>query len=196
MSNALTSKQISNEHENFKQFASTLAKLVKKILLEFYNPAGKSLSGQMLKFATHMVYYVVNGRPAEEIFAMTKASLQSKNTTKVTGYIGQQDFEQSQKNHVRRSSSFNMMASQSCSSLNYSQQSETSFEGSSLHLNESNSSINRSSSKNNEMLALRENFMIQSSEKSARKFGSESNLNKAKSSSSSSLMKAKRQISF
>lgn len=138
-----------------------------------------------MKFATHMVYYVLNGRASDEIYKSTKELLQTKNSQKLTGFMGQQECDQ----RMVQKLSLQSLNSQSCSSLSYSQQSsENSFGESSAALGGSNSSLNRSS------LALRENF--QSGEKSNRKFGSESNLNASKSSSSLNLMKAKRQISF
>lgn len=175
-----------------------LAKLVKKAFIEFYNPSVRSISAQFAKFANFMVSYVIQGRPANEIYAMMAHSMQSKNATRLTGYIAQQDFDR--QCIVRKNSSL-MLMSESCSSLNISQQSENSFDGGSMNsskLSISNTSLNRSSSKNNEMLALRENFLGLSNEKSAKKFsGSDSNLNRlVKSTSSSNLMKAKRQISF
>lgn len=157
------------------------------------------MSEQLTKFAAHMVFYVIQGRTFDEIYNLTKTSIQSKNTTKVSGYIGQQDYERNKQFMTRKNSSL-LFSSQSCSSLNMSQQSENSFDGHSLNsskLSESNSSFNQSSSKNNELLVLRENLMSTSGDKSARKFsGSDSNLNRPKSNSSTNLMKAKRQISF
>lgn len=152
-----------------------------------------------MKFATHMVFYVIQGRASDEIYTLTRTLLQSKNTTKVSGYIAQQDYERNKQFLIRKNSSLLFM-SQSCTSLNQSQQSENSYDGNSLNsskLSESSSSINRSSSKNNELLVLRENLIATNGDKSARKFGgSESNLLRTKSNSSSNLMKAKRQISF
>jgi hypothetical protein len=185
----LTSKKVSNEHEKFKEFASTLTRLVKNIFIEFYNPAIKSISDQLMKFANQMVFYVIQGQDYVEIHKMTRLSLLTKNSTKVSGYVSQQDYD-------RRKSSSLLLLSQSCSSsLNLS---DNSLNSSRL----SNSSLNRSTSKNNESIALRENFMSQSSEKSARKFGgSDSNINlnrppSAATTPSTNLMKAKRQISF
>lgn len=190
-------KQISKEHEKFKEYATLLATLVKKIFIEFYDPANKSLSNQMAKFSNHMVYFVIQGQSKEDILRTTRLHLQSKMTTKVSGYIAPQDYERNKQYFFRKSNSL-LLASQSYSSLNVAQCSESSFEdyaSSSSRLAPSNSSINLSSSKNNELGVLRENF--QSSAHSAKKFsGSESSLNRAKSNSSSSLMKAKRQISF
>jgi hypothetical protein len=183
VSNALTSKKISNEHEKFKDYASILTRLVKNIFIEFYNPAIKSISDQLMKFANQMVFFVIQGQEYAEIYKTTRMNLIAKNATKISGYVSQQDFE------ARRSSS-----------LVFSQSLSTSFNLSDSSLNSSrlsNSSLNRSSSKNNDSTALRENF-IASVEKSSRKFGSESNIHRPSPSSatSSSLLKAKRQISF
>lgn len=184
-------KKIPTDHEKFKEYASVLGKLTKKILMEFHNPAEKSLSEQLSKFANNMVYYVTQGQPLEEIYAMTRASLQSKNIKKVTGYIAPQDYERNKQILVRNCSSF---MSQSCNSLTLSQHSMSSCDGNSSKLSGSYSSLTRSSSKNNEMLALRENFINQNGERKL--VGSDTNLSRAKSSSSTNLMKAKRQISF
>lgn len=206
VSTTLKTKQISSGHEKFKDYATVLAKLVKTVFMEFFDPS-KGVSEQMSKFAGKMVNSVVTGRPSAEILEEAKAELQTKNVSKLTGYISHQDFVRNQPNLFMRNSSL-MMASQSCSSLNFSHQSDSSFldnisyssvelGGSNSSLNRSNSSLNRSSSKNYEGLALRENFI----EKSAKKLGgSESNIsnigNISKTTSSSSLLKAKRQISF
>lgn len=198
VSTALTTKKISKEHEKFKEYASILAKLVKTIFLEFYNPTIKSISGQLSKFANFMVFQVVQGLSHQKIYTSMKVHLESKNTTKVSGYIAQQDYERNQTNLIRRNNSLLLM-SQSCSSLNFSH-SESFIDIGSLNsskLSESNSSLNRSSSKNNDSGALRENFLASSRENSAMKFGgSDSNLAKHKSTSSTNLLKAKRQISF
>lgn len=169
---------------------------MKRIFLEFYNPATKSMSSQMINFANQMVFYVIQGRSFENIYELTKMSLQSKNTSKLFGYVRQDEYERNQQqNLIRKGFSF---MSQSCSTLNLSQQSAKSIESlNSMKPIGSDSSLNRSSSKSNQLLALRENFISQSGEKSVKKFGgSESNLTRAKSNSSTNLMKAKRQISF
>lgn len=198
VANALKSKGLTNESNNYKQFGSVLAKLVKTIFLEFYNPAIKSVSEQLSKFANFMVFNVVQGQTFDEIHPKAKEHFRSKNPVKVrTGYISKQDYEFSMKNIVKSNNSLLVM-SQSSSSLNFSR-SGSFYENSSLNsskLSESNSSLNLSSSKNNDMRPLRENFIGQSNEKSSKISASDSNLNKHKSSSASNLMKAKRQISF
>lgn len=173
-----------------------LGKLMKRILMEFHNPAEKSMSEQLIKFANYMVFYVIQGRSVEDIYAMTKAWLQSKNTKKVSGYIAAQDYERNKPNLVRQSSSLLLM-SRSCHSLTNSQQSESSYDENSSKMGGSNTSLSQISTKSHEMLVLREKCINRSGDSSARNLvGSDPNLSRAKSSSSSNLMKAKRQISF
>lgn len=141
-----------------------------------------------------MVSYVIRGDDFNTIYGKVKMNLVTKNATKLTGYLSQKDYELSKSNLLRRNTSLLVM-NNSSSSLNQSLQLDNSFSSTSI-LNRSNSSLTQSSSKSNETtIALRENF-INSSEKSARKFGSDSNLSKQPSNASSSLLKAKRQISF
>lgn len=167
--------------------------LVKKIFVEFYDPTNKSLSSQMAKFSNHMVYFVVQGQSKDEILAAMKIHLQSKVATKVSGYIPPRDYEQNKQYFFRKSNSH--MASQPFSTLQVSHHSDSSFEENSASSTLAPSRLTMSSSKNNDIRALRENF--QPSDLSASKcIRVESNLNRAKSSSSSSLMKAKRQITF
>lgn len=148
VSKALTDKQISNNHEKFKEFASILAKLVKKIFLEFHDPVKKSISEELMRFASLMVtQVVVHGHNSEHVHSETrKFLLQKLNSSKTSTFLAS-----------------------SCSSLSLKQQSE--------NLNASGSSKS--------LLALRENGNSLN-----KKFGSESNVN------SSSVLKAKRQISF
>lgn len=191
VSSALKTKEISKDHENFKVYATKLARLVKRIFIEFYNPAKKSVSEQMLNFANQMVFHVIQGRDSENIYLTLKSNLQSKNAAKISQTKNPDDRLQNQLSRHNKSS----LMSQSASSLNLSHPLSLDSISNSYG---SSSSINRSSSKRNigSMLALRENFTTQSVNKSAQKFGSDSNLSRSKSSSSSNLMKAKRQISF
>ena len=172
---------------------STLCKLVRKVFTEFYNPS-KSMSAQMTKFSNLMVFYVIQGRSFEEIYLMTKNKLEAQNATRVSGYIGQEDY---QKNHfIRKNSSFLLM-SNSCSSLSLNENSN-SFSDSTFERSGSDSSLNISTSNNNEEV-LRENFTSYVRGNSLKKLiiTSESNLNVLKTSTpSSNFLKAKRQISF
>lgn len=173
-----------------------LCRLVKKLLSEFYHH-GKSMSNQMQKFSTLTVFYVIQGRTFDEIYAMAKERLEAQNKTKISGYVGPDEYEKNR--FIRKSSTLLMVPSLSCSSLNSSTiNSDSLMDGSFFDKSASDSSLNRSTSKSNaENNVLRENF--QNRENSARKaFGSESNLNKitTTSTTSSNVLKAKRQISF
>ena len=171
---------------------STLCKLVRKVFTEFYNPS-KSMSAQMTKFSNLMVFYVIQGRSFEEIYLMTKNKLEAQNATRVSGYIGQEDY---QKNHfIRKNSSFLLM-SNSCSSLSLNENSN-SFLESTFERSGSDTSLNISTSNNSDKV-LRENFTSNARGNSSKKLiiTSESNLNALKSSTPSNVLKAKRQISF
>lgn len=174
-----------------------LCRLVKKLLSEFYNH-GRSMSNQMQKYSTLTVPYVIQGRSFEEIYSIANKHLKGQNSTKVSGYVGPDEYERNQ--FIRKSSSLLRMPSLSCTSLNSSTMNSDSslMDASYFDKSASDSSLNRSTSKSNaDGNVLRENF--QTRETSARKaFGSESNLNKLTTTStpSSSVLKAKRQISF
>ena len=196
-SSALQSKQINREHEKFRDFMSTLCRLVKKLLIEFYHH-GKSMSTQMQKFSHLTVFYVIQGRSFDDIYAAAKTRLEAQNPTKISGYIGPEEYERN-RHIIRKNSSLLMAPSFSCSSLNSTaNNSDSLLDGSLLDKSTSDTSLVRSSSKSNaENNVLRENF--QSRENSGRKtFGSDSNLNKISNTStpSSNVLKAKRQISF
>lgn len=175
-----------------------LCRLVKKVLAEFYHPQ-KSMSAQMQKFSNMMVFYVVQGRSFDDIYLMTTARLDAQNPTKVSGYIAADEYERNR--YVRKNSSL-LLLTGSNSSLNYSSNNSDSFLDTTFNKSGSDTSLNRSTSKSNaENVVLRENFGgIR--ENSSRKLygGSDSNLNKlavnANMSSSSNILKAKRQISF
>jgi hypothetical protein len=197
VSSALSSKQIHTGHEKFKEFAAILCKLVKKLLIEFYNPK-KSLSGQMLKYSNMMVFYVVQQeKPIDEIYKTTKMRLQNQNVQKVSGYIGLEEY--SKNTYVRKNSSLIMM-SNSRSSLNISSCSEFERSGSDSSFNLDNSCISEEDVKISCAKAcenvLRENNRNENSEQKIFSSNSDSNLAKYKSNAPSNLLKAKRQISF
>lgn len=173
---------------------STLCRLIKRAFIEFYNPT-KSVSAQMSKFATLMVFYVIQGRPVDDIYAMVKTKLEANNSTKVSGYIGKEDY---QKNHYIRKNSSLLLMSASCSSLNLSENNDSILD-STFERSGSDTSLNRSSSKVAESNVLRENLSNNIRDNSTKKLfsGSDSNLNAVKTSTpSSNVLKAKRQISF
>lgn len=176
---------------------STLCRLVKKVLAEFYHP-NKSMSYQMQKFANMMVFYVTQGRLFDDIYATTKTRLDIQNPTKVSGYIAPADYEKNR--YIRKNSSLLLLSniSGSCSSLTYSSNNSDSLLDSAFDKSGSDTSLNQSLNKSAENNVLRENFHVTSRENSTRKMygGSDSNINKLVSTPSSNILKAKRQISF
>lgn len=178
---------------------STLCRLVKKILAEFYHPS-KSTSHQMQKFANMMVFYVTQGRSFDDIYATTKARLDVQNPTKVSGYIAPADYEKNR--YIRKNSSLLLLSniSSSCSSLNYLSNNSDSLLDGVFDKSGSDTSLNQSLNKSTENNVLRENFQSSARENSTRKLygASDSNINKLVSTStpSSNILKAKRQISF
>lgn len=196
-SSALQTKQINREHEKFKPYMQVLCKLVKKLLQKFYQ-SNKSMSHQMQRFSSLVVFHVIQEQPFDDILTMAKTRLEAQQKqTKISGYIAPDVYEKN--NFVRKNSSLLLMSTLSCSSLNSStMNSDSLLEGSLLDRCSSDTSLNRSTSKSNaEGSVLREN--VQSRESSGRKaYGSESNLSKISNTStpSSNILKAKRQISF
>lgn len=185
VSTSLKEKSIDKTHENFKRWGTTLVGLVKKVFKEYYNPRVRSDSEQLKKFANMMVSQVIRGDDKNEILLVTKESLRKK----LAG-------SSLLLNESRARSSSLMSISQPLMFplLNNSSSHENS-------LNSSNSSLNRSSSKNNhETNALRENFQLnRSADKTAasRFRASDSNLVRHNSMPTNpGVLKAKRQISF
>lgn len=215
VSSALANKQISKDHEKFNGYAKILVNLTKKIFVEFYDPLIKSTSNQMLKIANGMVFYVVQGRSAEEIYKLTKENYQkTRNITKVAGYITQEEYERNKRNLVRKNSSL-LFQSMSNSSLNIYSSSENIIDGNSLpssgagsnskrsEMSENTSSAskkdlsNRSTSKNNETMgALRENFLKTDSGQKISQRPAANDSSSKLFAAKTNVLKAKRQISF
>ncbi|KAG5677438.1 hypothetical protein PVAND_007196 [Polypedilum vanderplanki] len=168
-SSALQAKKINREHEKFKDYMSTLCKLVKKIFTEFYNPQ--------------------KSKSSDDIYTLTKNRLE--NTVKVSGYSGREDLE---KSHFVRSNSSFLMLSESRFSLNGSLETL----GSDIDISSSDTSPNQSLSKSNisGVLCENQNRMIQNSSKKLFRLSDSNLMNHVKTSTPSNILKAKRQISF
>ncbi|XP_058456187.1 uncharacterized protein LOC131433680 [Malaya genurostris] len=242
VSQALQIKQITVKHERFKQCASSLARVVKRLFLEFNDQSVSSTSEKLLRLANKHVYDVIQGRSVDDIYFKEKTRiLNAKNTSKLQGYIAPQEYEQRQQ-LLKRSTSTSLLISENsmdlslCASssqqLAFSQSSI--FSQSSEFLNQLSQTSARQSLTSNvisttapiasceltdaENTALRENVDSEQRQKSTQKQVSfsgkdQKNLspyadNKAGSQakgtkllvgsamSSSSILKAKRQISF
>lgn len=178
---------------------SILCRLVKKVMAEFYNP-GKSMSAQMQKFSNMMVYYVMQGKSFEDIYNTTKKRLETQNSTKISGYVAPEDYEKNR--YIRKNSSL-LLLTGSCSSLNFTSNNSDSLLDTTFDKSGSDTSLHHSITKTNSdsLNVLRENFNSRENSSRKKKFGgSESQLNKLvvnhTSTPSSSILKAKRQISF
>lgn len=64
---ALEAKQISVKHENFKQFATNLAQVVKRLFTEFDDHSVSSTSEKLLRLANKHVLEVIQGHNGDDI---------------------------------------------------------------------------------------------------------------------------------
>ncbi|XP_055605577.1 uncharacterized protein LOC129753755 [Uranotaenia lowii] len=226
VSQALQSKQITVKHEQFKQHASNLARIVKRLFLEFNDQTISSTSEKMLRLANKHVYDVIQGRNVDDIYLKEKTRIMNaKNLTKLQGYIAPEEYEQ-RKQFLQRSSSTSHLildnshdSSMCASTSQLGQLSQSSIFSQSLEsINQlSQSSLRKSQLTGGvEATALRENIDSEQRQKSAQKqvsFSGKDQKNvspyadqkpgsqkKAKllvgGALTSSILKAKRQISF
>uniref|UniRef100_A0A182PHC8 Uncharacterized protein n=1 Tax=Anopheles epiroticus TaxID=199890 RepID=A0A182PHC8_9DIPT len=94
VSQALQSKQITTKHEMFKQHASILARVVKRLFLEFNDQTTSSTSERMLKLANKHVYEVIQGKSTDDIYLREKTRLMNaRNVQKLQGYIAPEEYE-------------------------------------------------------------------------------------------------------
>lgn len=115
VSQALQSKQISVKHEQFKAYASNLARVVKRLFLEFNDQTVASTSEKLLRLANKNVFDVIQGRSVDDIYLREKTRiLNARNQTKLQGYIAPEEYEQ-RKQLMRRSTSTSTLLSESSS---------------------------------------------------------------------------------
>uniref|UniRef100_A0A2M4AKU5 Uncharacterized protein n=1 Tax=Anopheles triannulatus TaxID=58253 RepID=A0A2M4AKU5_9DIPT len=97
VSQALQSKQITVKHESFKQHASNLVRVVKKLFLEFNDNSINSTSEKLLRLANKHVFEVIQGKSVDDIYFREKTRiLNARNSTKLQGYIGPDEYEMRQ----------------------------------------------------------------------------------------------------
>ncbi|CAO1338987.1 unnamed protein product [Diamesa serratosioi] len=180
-SQSLASKQISKDHRNFKEYATLLVKLTKRLFTEFFCP-NKSVSGQMLKFSNSMVFFVIQGRHFDDIYSMTKSRLQKSLCQKELSSLTHSRYEDNKQNEIRKTNSVLSSTFPSFKTKN--------------NVLSSEKCINSSSSKNNESFVLRENVIRCNQKSSTKKTTMENTKLLSKVGSSSNLQRAKRQISF
>ncbi|KNC21793.1 hypothetical protein FF38_03231, partial [Lucilia cuprina] len=97
VSQALQERKINAKHESFKQYASILARVVRRIFQEFYQKSSTSNSETMLRLAKKYVYPVTAGSTADDIYLQAKAQIEDtkrQSTTRLSGYIGPEEYQQ------------------------------------------------------------------------------------------------------
>lgn len=102
---ALRSQNITPTHNQFKVFASNLARITRKLLP--YNAPGKEIgtTERMLRITLHHIHAVIKGRSVDEI---VQEWLRNKSrSAKPQGYIGIDDF--STNSNSNRKNSFNVL---------------------------------------------------------------------------------------
>ncbi|XP_035906442.1 uncharacterized protein LOC118509642 [Anopheles stephensi] len=94
VSQALQSKQITAKHELFKQHASNLVRVVKRLFLEFNDQTTSSTSEKLLKLANKHVYEVIQGKSVDDIYFREKTRIMNaRNMPKLQGYIAAEEYE-------------------------------------------------------------------------------------------------------
>ncbi|KAI9582779.1 uncharacterized protein LOC119636685 [Glossina fuscipes] len=98
VSQALQEKRkIGMKHENFKEYAAILAKVVRRIFQEYYRNTSTSTNETMLRLAKRYVYQVTAGASVDEIYLQAKQHIEeSKRSMRLSGYIGPEEFEKLQ----------------------------------------------------------------------------------------------------
>ncbi|XP_055686336.1 uncharacterized protein LOC129791819 isoform X2 [Lutzomyia longipalpis] len=88
VSQTLQKKQISGQHERFKEYATVMAKVVKRLFLESNRRVFGSVSEQMSKMANSILFPVLQGKSVEEIYASERARRENaKKSAKPSGYV-------------------------------------------------------------------------------------------------------------
>uniref|UniRef100_A0A182WAA0 Uncharacterized protein n=1 Tax=Anopheles minimus TaxID=112268 RepID=A0A182WAA0_9DIPT len=241
VSQALQSKQITAKHELFKQHASNLVRVVKRLFLEFNDQTTSSTSEKLLKLANKHVYEVIQGKSVDDIYFREKTRIMNaRNMPKLQGYIAPEEYELRKLNRTASITSFDGSSPFDCSlstSQNCLSQSSMLSQGSSFiglsQLSQTNSFVRAAHLKSAASIgsvymaglstttALRENIDSELRQRSTKKqlvfsgkdqknespfrteknvtmLGSNVNANKllVGVSFNSSILKAKRQISF
>ncbi|GAB0096229.1 hypothetical protein DMENIID0001_117110 [Sergentomyia squamirostris] len=93
VSQTLQRKQISGQHEHFKEYATVMAKVVKRLFLESNRNTFSSVSEQMNKIANNISFAVLQGKSVEEIYAVERKKRElARNSQKPSGYISMESY--------------------------------------------------------------------------------------------------------
>ncbi|XP_061389550.1 serine-rich adhesin for platelets [Musca vetustissima] len=133
VSQALQERKITAKHESFKQYAATLARVVRRIFQEYYQKNSTSNSETMLRLAKKYVYNVTAGGTADDIYLQAKSQIDDtkrQSTSRLSGYIGPEEYQQMKKQQLTQQSSQSLLqASLSSSSFSHKVSSLNIFNG-------------------------------------------------------------------
>ncbi|KAH8399335.1 hypothetical protein KR215_007993 [Drosophila sulfurigaster] len=97
VSQALQEKKISAKHENFRQHAADLARIVKRIFQEFYLGHTTSNSETLLRLAKKYAFSVIAGKQPDDIYLQARSQeseTKLQSSARLSGYIGPEEFAQ------------------------------------------------------------------------------------------------------
>ncbi|KAL7737633.1 hypothetical protein ACLKA6_007741 [Drosophila palustris] len=97
VSQALQEKKISVKHENFRQHAADLARIVKRIFQEFYLGHTTSNSETLLRLAKKYAFSVIAGKQPDDIYLHARShesETKLQSSSRLSGYIGPEEFAQ------------------------------------------------------------------------------------------------------
>ncbi|EDV36647.1 uncharacterized protein Dana_GF13060 [Drosophila ananassae] len=97
VSQALQERKITAKHENFRQYASDLTRIVKRIFQEFYLGHTTSNSETLLRLAKKFAFSVIAGKNADDIYLQARSQeseAKKLSSTRLSGYIGPEEFAQ------------------------------------------------------------------------------------------------------
>ncbi|XP_075165519.1 cyclin E-interacting protein minus isoform X2 [Haematobia irritans] len=107
VSQALQERKITAKHESFKQYASILARVVRRIFQEYFQKGSTSNSETMLRLAKKYVYNVTGGASADDIYLQAKSQIDEskrQSTSRLSGYIGPEEYQQRKQQLSQQSS--------------------------------------------------------------------------------------------
>ncbi|KAH8370383.1 hypothetical protein KR093_003236 [Drosophila rubida] len=97
VSQALQEKKISAKHENFRQHAADLARIVKRIFQEFYLGHTTSNSETLLRLSKKYAFSVIAGKQPDDIYLQARSQeseTKLQSSARLSGYIGPEEFAQ------------------------------------------------------------------------------------------------------
>lgn len=171
VSQALQNKKITVKHEKFKDYATVMARIVKKLFLEYNDTTTNSTSEKLLKFANNIAFSVIKGKSYEEIYNTEKIIVLKNMKTAGRDIYERRD---NWRKHLSEPSEVALQQVSQSTELSLSQSNTINSESESIVTSQSIKTnykqLTSSTSKNNEKsMALRENIDIEAKQKSIQK---------------------------